>query len=206
MSIRGNYRFYIVISSVFVSFAFGEAVLFNLPFLQLVPPLECYKEVNGTGAFLWQDCEPEEACKSHVLMRPVQGHKYHLQNWADNFDLVCASEFETGLIGAAIFAGLLLGALVLSPLSDSIGRKPTHIIGLISFMSGRALMVFYVEYWSCVIATLLIGFGMYGRLVVSYLYCLELVDEGHSKVVATIAMTLNASCSGLVALYYIFGA
>lgn len=53
VSIRGNYRFYIVISSVFVSFAFGEAVLFNLPFLQLVPPLECYREVNSTGAFKW---------------------------------------------------------------------------------------------------------------------------------------------------------
>lgn len=120
--------------------------------------------------------------------------------------MVCASDFETGLVGAAIFAGLLLGALVLSPLSDSIGRKPTHILGLISFIAGSGLMVFYVEYWSCVIACLLIGFGMYGRLVVSYLYCLELVDEDSSKVVATIAMTLNASCSGLVAIYYIFGA
>lgn len=109
------------------------------------------------------------------------------------------------MIGAAIFAGLLIGAIILSPLSDSWGRKPTHIIGLLCFITGCLLMVLYVHYWSVVIACLLIGIGMYGRLVVSYLYCLELVDEAHSKVVATIAMTLNASCSGLVAIYYIFG-
>lgn len=138
-------------------------------------------------------------------MRPVQGHKYHLYNWADNFDIVCSSEFETGLIGAAVFAGLLLGALILSPLSDSIGRKPTHILGLLSFIFGCLLMYFYTVYWSVVVACLFIGIGMYGRLVVSYLYCLEMVDEEHSKIVATIAMTLNASCSGLVAVYYIFG-
>lgn len=41
--------------------------------------------------------------------------------------------------------------------------------------------------------------------MVSYIYCLELVDEDSSKIVATIAMTLNASCSGWVALYYILG-
>ena len=93
----------------------------------------------------------------------------------------------------------------MSPLSDSWGRKPTHIIGLISFISGCLLMYFYICFWSVVAACLLIGIGMYGRLVVSYLYCLELVDEEHSKIVATIAMTLNASCSGLVAVYYIFG-
>jgi len=67
-------------------------------------------------------------------------------------------------------------------------------------------MYFYTVYWSVVAACIFIGIGMYGRLVVSYLYCLELVDEAHSKIVATIAMTLNASCSGLVAIYYILGA
>jgi MFS family permease len=118
---------------------------------------------------------------------------------------LCASEFETGLIGAAIFAGLLVGAVILSPLSDSWGRRPTHLLGLLFFLSGCSLMYFYIVYWSIVTACFLIGIGMYGRLVVSYLYCLELVDEGHSKVVATIAMTLNASCSGLVASYYILG-
>lgn len=109
------------------------------------------------------------------------------------------------MIGAAVFAGMLLGAIVFSPLSDSIGWRPTHILGLLCYIVGCVLMYFYTVYWSVVGGCLFIGIGMYGWLVVSYLYCLELVDEAHSKIVATIAMTLNASCSGFVALYYIFG-
>ena len=49
VEIRGNYRFYILIFTIFVSFAFGEAVLFNLPFLQLVPPLECLVTKEGSN-------------------------------------------------------------------------------------------------------------------------------------------------------------
>lgn len=127
-------------------------------------------------------------------------------NWYDDFNVICASELETGLIGAAVFAGMLVGAIIFSPLSDRIGRRPTHILGLTAYLVGCLLMYFYIVYWSVVTACLFIGIGMYGRLVVSYLYCLELVDEAHSKIVATIAMTLNASCSGFVAIYYILGA
>ena len=72
-------------------------------------------------------------------------------------------------------------------------------------MIGSVMMYFYPFYWSVTIGCFIIGIGMYGRLVVSYIYCLELVDEESSKGVATIAMTLNASCSGFVALYYILG-
>lgn len=110
-------------------------------------------------------------------MRPVQGHKYHLYNWADNFDVVCASDFYTGLIGASCFAGMLLGALFLSPLSDRIGRRPTHILGLCLYITGCGLMYFYCTFWTVVFGCLINGIGMYSRLVVSYLYCLELVDE-----------------------------
>lgn len=171
-----------------------------------MPPLECLKVKEGTNWSEWVDCEPAEACKSKdVIWWPIKGHKYHLYNWYDDFDIICASELETGLIGAAVFAGMLLGAIVFSPLSDSIGWRPTHILGLSAYLVGCSLMYFYTIYWSVVVGCLFIGIGMYGWLVVSYLYCLELVDEAHSKIVATIAMTLNASCSGFVALYYIFG-
>ena len=61
-------------------------------------------------------------------------------------------------------------------------------------------------YNTVLLGSLINGIGLYSRLVVSYLYCLELVDEARSKMVATIAMTLNAMCSSLVALYYMFGA
>ena len=95
-------------------------------------------------------------------MRPVQGHKYHLQNWADNFDIVCASDFYIGLIGSANFAGMFLGAIFMSPMSDAYGRRPTHILGLVLYFIGSVMMYFYPFYWSVTIGCFIVGVGMYG--------------------------------------------
>lgn len=89
VQIRGNYCFYIVILSIFTSFAFGEFVLFNLPFLQMIPPTECF----NFGTMDWEVCDKEAACKPGILVRPVQGDYYHLENWTDDFDVICASDF-----------------------------------------------------------------------------------------------------------------
>ena len=110
-------------------------------------------------------------------MRPVYGHKYHLHNWVDDFDVVCASELETGLIGSASFAGLFIGALILSPISDKYGRKPSHFIGLVLYLIGCIPMYFFPSHISVTIGSLINGMGLYSRLVVSYIYLLELVDD-----------------------------
>jgi len=63
-----------------------------------------------------------------VQYRPVMGDKYTLENWVDDLGLMCREEWEVGTLGSACFAGMFIGALTLSPISDLYGRKPVHII------------------------------------------------------------------------------
>jgi hypothetical protein len=55
IKIRGNNSFILVVSSIMVSFAFAEMIVFGVPFLELIPPLEC--NIDGT----WMPCIKEQA-------------------------------------------------------------------------------------------------------------------------------------------------
>lgn len=76
-----------------MSFAFAELIVFATPFLELVPPLQC---LSGDQ---WTSCTKEEAWLDGAKYRFVEGDKYTLDNWVDDLDLVCAEEWEIGVIG-----------------------------------------------------------------------------------------------------------
>ena len=199
IKIRGNNTFLLVVSSIMISFAFAEIIVFAVPFLELVPPLECL--TNGK----WASCTNEEAWVHGVQYRKITDDKYSLTNWVDSLNLVCSSDWEIGVIGSAWFAGMFIGALILSPISDIYGRRPVHIAGItLSFIGG--LWMYIKPTWFSVIVSLLMkGVGMYSRLSISYLYTLEMFDEHRWKFVAMIIMSINNTLSSLMALYFIFG-
>ena len=109
------------------------------------------------------------------------------------------------MIGAAIFAGMFIGALCLSPISDTFGRKPVHVIGLLLSLIGGLWVYFSPTWTSVIIAMLCKGVGMYSRLSITYLYIMELQDESRCKPVATVIMCINNSLSCLMASYLLFG-
>jgi MFS family permease len=131
--------------------------------------------------------------------------KYSLDNWVDDLDLVCRHEWEVGIIGSSCFAGMFIGALTLSPISDIYGRRPVHIIGLVLSLIGGLWMYVFPTWISVIISLLLKGIGMYSRLSISYLYTLEMFDEERCKVIATIIMSINNALSSVMALYFMFG-
>ena len=57
VKVRGNNCFLTVVSSLVVSFAFAELIVFSVPFLELIPPLEC-QNIDEDD---WYDCDTEQA-------------------------------------------------------------------------------------------------------------------------------------------------
>ena len=55
VKIRGNNMLLLIVSSIIISFASAELMIFATPFLELVPPLQC---LNGDS---WEPCEKEQA-------------------------------------------------------------------------------------------------------------------------------------------------
>lgn len=95
IKVRGNNSFILVVSSIMVSFAFAEIIVFGVPFLELIPPLEC--NINGS----WIPCLKEQACDPEIEYRLVMDDKYSLENWVEDLQLVCRTEWEVGIIGSA---------------------------------------------------------------------------------------------------------
>ena len=123
-------------SSLVIAFAWAEIMVFSVPFLELIPPLEW--NIDGT----WLPWAEEIACLDIIEYRMVSEDRYSLNNWVVDLDLICRDEHEVGVIGAAIFAGMFVGALCLSPISDTFGRKPVHIIGLLLSLIGGLWIYF----------------------------------------------------------------
>ncbi|CAI2365007.1 unnamed protein product [Moneuplotes crassus] len=199
VKVRGNNLFIIVVSSIMISFSFAELMVFASPFLELIPPMQCLIENK------WETCEKEQACAPGAQYVLVEDDKYSLKNWVTDLDLVCSPEWKIGLIGSAIFVGMFLGALVLSPISDTYGRRPVHIIGVLLSIIG-SVWIYTFPNWVSVLTSLFFkGIGMYTRLSISYLYTLEMFDEERCKLVASVIMSVNNALSSVMALYFIFG-
>mmetsp|Transcript_15537 Transcript_15537/g.17267 ORF Transcript_15537/g.17267 Transcript_15537/m.17267 type:complete len:337 (+) Transcript_15537:440-1450(+) len=109
------------------------------------------------------------------------------------------------MIGSAVFTGMFVGALILSPISDMYGRKPVHIIGLALSIIGSVWIYFFPSWLSVLISLLFKGIGMYTRLSISYLYTLEMFDEERCKFVSTVILSINNSLSSIMAVYFITG-
>jgi MFS family permease len=196
---RGNGSFMIVVSSIMISFAFAELMVFATPFLELIPPLQCNSGED------WFMCEQEQACEPGIEYRTVMDDKYSLINWVPDLDIVCSPQWKVGLLGSAIFSGMFFGALFLSPISDHFGRRPINIIGLTLSLAGSIWIYFFPNWISVTISLIFSGIGMYTRLSISYLYTLEMFDEERCKPIAAIIMSINNSLSSVMALYFILG-
>ena len=65
------------------------------------------------------------------------------------------------------FAGLTLGTLIYGPWSDSIGRKPTIVIGLVFYALGSLICLFSVNFPMILIGRFIQGFGASSPRIVS---------------------------------------
>lgn len=98
-------------------------VTFIFPYLTKMPSLECLK--NG----VWNHCEAKEYCSTFYLDRRIDyDSPLTYKNWVTELNLICHSNKEFGLIGSLIFVGGVVGSTFITPLGDSIGRKPLLIV------------------------------------------------------------------------------
>ncbi|KAK3284945.1 hypothetical protein CYMTET_7428 [Cymbomonas tetramitiformis] len=93
------------------------------------------------------------------------------------WDLICDSSWRVSFSGSAFFFGFLWGAGIFGLLADRYGRRPTlHLaIGLtaaVSFANAAA-----PTYWVYVSLLTLVGFGLGGTGVVSFVLAMEAIAQ-----------------------------
>lgn len=62
-----------------------------------------------------------------------------------------------GLVGASALVGIFLGALLLGPLTDRLGRRKLYLADLLLFVVGSVLQFFVAEPWQLIVPRLVMG-------------------------------------------------
>ena len=82
-------------------------------------------------------------------------------------DFNVADTNDTQLVVVMVFVGLSFGQFIYGPLSDSIGRKPTILIGMGLFIVGDLISIFASDYNTFLFGRFLQGLGVASPKVVS---------------------------------------
>ena len=82
-------------------------------------------------------------------------------------DLDFGDPNDSHFIIATLFFGMAFGQIFFGPLSDTVGRKPAIIGGIVIFALGSLMSYFSVSMWEMMIGRLLQGLGAAGPRIVS---------------------------------------
>ena len=101
-------------------------------------------------------------------------------------ELGAADPNSRQFIVTALFAGITIGTLIYGPWSDSLGRKPTIVIGLCFYALGSLICLFSVNFPMIIAGRLVQGFGAAAPRIVS----IAMVRDGQAGAAMARVMSL----------------
>ena len=124
-------------------------------------------------------------------------------NWVDKLDLICKSDAEIGMVGAAFFLGLFIGLFIVPPLGEKYGRKKVFGLTIRMSLVVQILMVFSQSFNLTLFTIFASGVLWNGKNIVGLSYAEEFLPKKHSKDVITGMFVIGSVCMFVVPLYFI---
>lgn len=157
-----------------VMFCLGGQFFYSIPFYQLYPKLDCFKDGNQ----LLEECTPTIACDAELVDRFEidWSDNMSLRNWMTELDLICEEPYKIGLIGAIYFVSYSFGSLMFTGMIDNKGRKSIVLVAnLIHILCLIALVAFVDTLYKIYPIIFIAGLAYSSRSNVSYMYGSEFV-------------------------------
>lgn len=157
-------------------------LLIGMPFLKSDPHHFTCRNPKGK----WQMCTKEFICTNGLTKDEYRADKedsQYINNWVEQYDLLCESKQHIGFIGACFFIGVIISSSLIPVgwLSDRYGRKWIFVFSLILeiiacywIIIGSQLFVLY----TCLI---ILGLSHPGRCVVGVSYADEFLHRRQQK-------------------------
>uniref|UniRef100_A0A183CEE8 MFS domain-containing protein n=1 Tax=Globodera pallida TaxID=36090 RepID=A0A183CEE8_GLOPA len=164
---------------------FATQMLFGI-FTTFTPKWRCLTPLDRNNSFasppFGKDCAVYERCAADQ----IEFEAIPFASAAVDFQWICGTGAYTKALYSQIqFFGVLLGTVVLAPLSDSFGRKP---IGLITFFFGLlslALSALSPNWQWLLFGRFAVSFLMGGSLVVVATFTMEIMPPEHRMILRT---------------------
>mmetsp|Transcript_15978 Transcript_15978/g.24777 ORF Transcript_15978/g.24777 Transcript_15978/m.24777 type:complete len:263 (-) Transcript_15978:889-1677(-) len=134
----------------------GGYIQYGQAFFEKEPShFECYHDDDDS----WHPCSKKEICSQEMPKdhyRTDHEDPDYLDNWVEQYDLLCEPKWKIGLIGSVFYAGVMLTIIPLPWLSDVYGRKYVvtlayivYILAVIGLMTSTELIWLYVFLFIC---------------------------------------------------------
>jgi MFS family permease len=117
-------------------------------------------------------------------------------------DLICADDYKIGMFGTLYFLGFFLGSAFFLRFADFNGRRKMVMIGIIGTIVTSFLIFIISDMFITYILMFVMGIFVSIRLLLSYLFALELVAQSKKKLWNLIAMLFDALVMILLAGWF----
>ena len=107
-----------------------------------------------------------------------------LYNWVEKLDLTCRPQWQIGLLGAALFAGMVL-SFFMPLLSDKYGRKSFFQVGVTVNLFAYTFILINTSFWIQVGLLFLVGLNSTTTYVIGFGYLQEFVSNDVKSIYAT---------------------
>jgi len=152
----------------------GQALLEKEP-----PRIECYQPgSDGDAEGEWKECSKAEVCGNGIPRDRWRGdytEPEYIDNWVEQYDLLCEPRWRIGLIGTIYFVGIMTTIILTPWLADMYGRKWNVVINYYVFMVAVVGVMLSNTIEELYVFIFICGATFAGRVIVSMNFLLEFI-------------------------------
>jgi len=154
----------------------GATITMGIPFMEITPEFLCYDD-NASQFF---ECSEKQACNSNNFMIKEPAP----QDVITEFELYCDRKYLVSTIATVFFFGFMVGAYVLSNISDRIGRLRTLSGITLATIALSAVGCLAWNIWVFLMVMGVFGFLIAGGTLVSFVHSAEYLGNAKRHVAA----------------------
>ena len=115
-----------------------------------------------------------------------------MENWVQQYDLLCVEKLRIGLIGTIFYAGVITFVIVIPWLADSYGRRYPYIASMVVFLLLTIGIYLADDLTTLYVLLFFLGGTFGGRTIVAINYLLEFFDNRLRDIIIVVRMGLGS--------------
>jgi MFS family permease len=169
-------------------------------YFELVPTYLCRSPGSD-----WSSCTKEKFCgHPDVEFKVDYSNTLSLHNWISDYDMHCSDKVAFGLFGSLFFIAVVVGCLVLTPLSDkpNIGRKKIMMACCVLHILCLLVLIFTSNLKIAYIVIFIMGIAFPGRCVVGFIWASECMEAKYVKFYTSVLFALDGLCLCSASIFF----
>eukprot|EP00826_Nyctotherus_ovalis_P002374 TRINITY_DN1046_c0_g1_i1.p1 TRINITY_DN1046_c0_g1~~TRINITY_DN1046_c0_g1_i1.p1 ORF type:complete len:505 (+),score=112.17 TRINITY_DN1046_c0_g1_i1:81-1595(+) len=148
---RGIYK-YIVLAGTILAYLTHMFLLFSYPFFLIKPTAYC--DISGH----FRECTKEKVCETTDRQVNYYFKVPHEFNLITEFNWYCESMTSSYYTGTSFFVGTAVSALIVTAVSDAVGRVPLLVTGVIGNIATIVFFMLHATPITCLLTSFFVGF------------------------------------------------